>query len=49
MTEITFTLGSKDATYTETAPRVPVDKRELARLLLDWLLRGLEKNDVQAQ
>jgi hypothetical protein len=50
MTEIAFYLGKNDAaTYREIAPPAPVDKQELAKLLVDWAKRELEKNDVRAQ
>ncbi len=47
-TEITLHLAKNDAAYKEIEPRVPLDKRELAKLLLPWVLQQTEKTDVQA-
>jgi hypothetical protein len=43
MTEITFRLNGKETSYKETTPRVPVEKKELAKALLPWVLRHANK------
>ncbi|MGD0153266.1 MAG: hypothetical protein ABSC17_05825 [Thermacetogeniaceae bacterium] len=43
MTEITFRLSDKEASYKENTPRVPVEKKELAKILLPWVLRHANK------